>query len=244
MKLYVCPDFDARLTIGLDHLLHAKATREVETFGFIGNPDRLRMGLGTGIALSTFDEAKLRADGVHVDTRPYHGSGFVSGPSDVTFSFHQNRLDLKDPRQSSADIFHGWQERVCQTLQDLGADVQIARYRGIARDSACVNLTGRSEIVDANRNKIVASIYRDDGLVFSMGGTVLVGKDWTRIYDYMRQPAAKLRGYALEDTLDMPDLTQTLIGHLALAMPDAEAADFTSDEIRIAEHLAGNFKVL
>lgn len=244
MKLYICPDFDARLTIGLDHLLHAKATCEAETFGFIGNPDRLRMGMGTGLNISTFDMDKLKGHGVHVDRRPYHGSGFVSGPRDVTFSIHQNHLAMTKRDGGPDKVFCAWQDYVCRALNELDANVQVKRYKGPARDQACVNLTGKSEIVDSEGHKVVASIYRDDGMVFSMGGTVLIGTDWARIYDYMNQPMARLNGYCLADSIPQPHLTDAVIVRLSSVLPDVEPVRFTPEDYRIAAHMAERFKVL
>ncbi len=246
MKLYREPSFPVELAIPLDHILQAKATCDADTYVFVGNPNGYRLGLGQRTRAYVFDLPKLWQDGIYVEKRPYAGSGFLCGPDDVYFSVHINRASLDDPQEPVESIFHWWHNRLRFALEELGIMTYLhAKEEKQASKGVCMNLSGQKEIVDKDGHKLVAGVYKDDGLVVSMSGVVLVSPAWLRVYDYLTHPPPKkMVGRCLQDYfLPNEPLTERVIDLLCGTLDNPESMRLSDDEWAMLRHLVKKFKV-
>ncbi len=247
MKMFRQPGFPVSLAIPLDHIIHARATFDADAIGFIGNPDGYRLGIGRRTTPNTFDMDKLRREGVYVERRPYGGSGFFCGPKDVYFSFHVNRVSLPEPNISVNEVFDQYVNKLLDVILGLGiqAHIQGSSRSKNRNDGICMNLSGRSEIVDQYGNKLVAGVFKDDGLVISMSGVFLVSDDWRKIYTYLRQPPPnQISGSSLEQHVEDDALTNRVIQSVCSHFDVSEYLKLTPKDYEVLEQLVANFRVV
>lgn len=212
MKTYQVHHLPAELCWPSDYLLRSRAASEHQHYAQIGTVDRERLGLGKRTDLTMFNLDKLKRDQVFVDRRPFGGAGTYCGSGDVIYSFHINRLCLADPDMPVGDVFQEWNEIVREAICEVGVDATIRNEPGQnIRDGVCVNLVGRSEIVDGTGNKLVGSVFKDDGLIISIHGLVMVTDTWLKIYDYLKVPTQRARAVSLEQLVSRDDLTDVVV---------------------------------
>ena len=242
MKLYHKRDFPPEYCASCDHLLRAKAACNNEHVGQIATLSAERISLARHARAEMFDREKLRADNVYVDRPKFAGSGMYYGTEDVLFSFHLNRTILGNPNEESQKIYARYSDMVCRALRQYGILVYVKSQHGRKKNTGvCLNLEGRSEMIGENGEKLVAGVYQDNNLVFSMHGVILVSDTWKKIYDYVRERPKMATAGSLRNIVPEADPTD-IIASLIAEIDDVELTHYTDSDYHAMRRLAPQFE--
>lgn len=150
--------------------------------------DKKNLMLGKTMHYSMYDMNKID---IPIYKRLYGGSGTVAGTNDVIMSIHVNKetfvTDLDTTANQGFDFFNGITLNV---IRSYGIDAQIQKEadRKNRTSGVCLMLSGRSEIISNDGNKLVGNIFKEDELTFNMGTQVMVDSQWADIFDYLKAP--------------------------------------------------------
>ncbi len=242
MKLYAAYDFPVEYSVPCDYLLRAKAVCLGEHVAQVCNLSRDKISLVKHTSAEIFDKGKIKRDNLYVDRSPFGGAAMYCGSGDVTYSFHINRDALINALQPAGEIYRGYTNLVCASIANLGIEVRVRDEPVHNRKTGvCLNLEGRSEIVDKDGRKLAGSIYKDDGLIVSIHGIILVTEAWKKIYDYIKNIPPRASATSLG--LRIPGVaTSDVMGSLVQQLEDVESVSYTGLDYRAMHLLAPTFE--
>lgn len=241
MKIYYTRDLPAEYSVPCDYLLQAKAACEGEHIMQVCNLEKDKISFGKSTRSDLFDSSKIKESGIHVDRSRFGGAAMYCGSEDITYSFHINRLALDNPGEHAGKIYLHYTARIAHAIARLGVEGIAIRTEGKGKkDGVCLSLEGRSEVINGEGQKLVGSVYKDDGLVISIQGLILISDAWVKIYDYIRGFPTKANAISLR-TLVPGVQSVDLIGLLCGEFPKAEFASYTDKDMDTMKLLAPTF---
>jgi len=237
-------DFPVSYSVPCDYLLRAKSVCMGDHVAQVCNLSRDKISLAKHTSGEMFDKDKIKESNIYVDRCHFGGSAMYCGSGDVTYSFHINRDALSNSTTPAGEVYREYTELVCKAISNLGIEVSIrdepTRNR---KNGVCVSLEGRSEIVDRDGRKLVGSIYKDDGLIITIHGIILVTNAWSKIYDYVKNLPPVANAIALRSRIPGVSYTDVISSFIEqLPEYNRQDRDYSPRDWRAMQLLAPQFE--